>query len=111
MEEEGYDKDPECVVCHVVGLEDEGGFRSPAETPDLASVGCETCHGAGSRHLSNVLAPYKRPDEETCRTCHDPDNSPLFKFSEYYPKIEHLQEVLKAQQHEENRPDGESDGD
>ena len=111
LEENGFDQDPECVVCHVVGLEDEGGFRSAAQTPDLASVGCEACHGAGGRHMANVLAPYKRPDEQTCRTCHDPDNSPTFNFDEYYPKIKHLDRILKALRLEEGRRDGESDGD
>jgi hypothetical protein len=110
LEEDGYDRDPECVVCHVVGLEDKGGFRSPEETPDLASVGCEACHGAGRPHVANVLAPYKRPDEQTCRTCHDPDNSPTFRFDEYYPKIEHLDEILKALRAEEGKQNGTSDG-
>ncbi|MFH0963416.1 MAG: multiheme c-type cytochrome [Planctomycetota bacterium] len=95
LEKEGADRDPECVVCHTVGLENEGGFRSRALTPDLANVACEACHGPGSRHLRNVLAPYSRPDESKCRTCHDPENSPKFEFDTYYPKIDHRNAVLR----------------
>jgi hypothetical protein len=59
--------DPECVVCHVVGLRTQSGFVSVAKTPQLANVGCESCHGPGSGHAANpgdkdlllALSPWK----------------------------------------------------
>jgi len=94
LEKDGTDKDPECVKCHVVGLEYRGGFRNPELTPDLAGNGCEECHGGGAYHLRNVLAPYHRPTVEDCRSCHDPENSPSFDFHTYYPKIDHRRTTL-----------------
>jgi len=89
LEEDGTDRDPECVVCHVIGLEYIGGFRDRQRTPALANVACEQCHGPGAAHAENVLAPYQRPVEKDCRVCHDPENSPEFKFSVYLPKMDH----------------------
>ncbi len=82
--------DPECVGCHVVGLRDTSGFRDVATTPKLANVGCESCHGAASNH---ILWPKKRPygkaGERSCLPCHTPDNSPHFKFAQYWKKVKH----------------------
>ena len=89
LEKDGMDRDPECVTCHVVGLEYVGGFRDRTRTPSLANVGCEQCHGPGAAHAENVVAPYHRPVERDCRACHDPENSPTFKFSTYFPKMDH----------------------
>jgi hypothetical protein len=59
--------DPECVVCHVVGLRVQSGFESKEKTPQFAHVGCESCHGPGSGHAANpankdlllALSPWK----------------------------------------------------
>ncbi len=85
----GNDADPECVYCHVTGIEHLSGFRSKEQTPDLAHVGCENCHGAGSAHIANLKAPYGRSGEAACLKCHDLDNSPYFDFQKYWPKIAH----------------------
>jgi len=94
LEEDGTDRDPECVACHAIGLEYVGGFRDRERTPTLANVGCEQCHGPGAAHAENVLAPYHRPVEKDCRACHDPENSPEFKFSVYLPKMDHRASTL-----------------
>ena len=102
--------DPECVSCHVVGWHPtqhfsyKGGFASPEKTPDLASVGCEACHGPGSAHaaaeigadaakqqkLRRAIAVSKTDAEKhLCLSCHDGDNSPDFQFKTYWPKVDH----------------------
>jgi len=45
--------DGECVQCHVVGLHYKTGYEDQKETPHLAHVGCESCHGPGSGHMTN----------------------------------------------------------
>ncbi len=52
LEKVGKQFDPECLACHVVGL-DKGGFLSQDLTPDLANVQCENCHGPGKAHVKN----------------------------------------------------------
>jgi len=81
-----YTLDPTCVACHTTGYGQPGGFRDIASTPDLAGVGCESCHGPGSEYLkSNRMSiqnkEYKRaevvaaglviPDKQTCAACHN----------------------------------------
>ncbi|HHT9132109.1 MAG TPA: multiheme c-type cytochrome, partial [Candidatus Tripitaka californicus] len=48
----GRASDPECVACHVVGLNYVSGFQSQDISPDLTGVGCEACHGPGSLHIA-----------------------------------------------------------
>ncbi|MBA2224728.1 MAG: hypothetical protein N3E46_12925 [Gemmataceae bacterium] len=60
--------DPECVICHSVGLEYQSGFVSATKTPALKHVGCESCHGPGSGHATNpqhaglqlLMSPWKQ---------------------------------------------------
>lgn len=59
--------DPECIVCHTVGYGIKTGFESTEKTPGLKDVGCESCHGPGSGHMSaprdpellRLLSPWK----------------------------------------------------
>lgn len=44
--------DAECVVCHTVGFGFKTGYRNAEDTPALRHVGCESCHGPGSGHIS-----------------------------------------------------------
>lgn len=90
LEREWHGRDPECVSCHVVGLDLEAGFRSRTETPDLAFVGCEACHGPAAAHSAD---PHKSPMQKIggkiCVTCHTPDQSPGFSFLTFWPKVSH----------------------
>lgn len=81
--------DPNCVRCHVTGLGQPGGFTSIDETPNLANVTCEACHGPGSLYKEEEImedrdaamaAGLLIPDEQTCRSCHN-EESPTFPGS------------------------------
>lgn len=82
--------DPDCLKCHTTGFEYTGGFSGSVETPHMAAVGCESCHGPGSLHAE---APAENKMERagpfTCERCHDPENSPQFDFEKYWKKIKH----------------------
>ena len=73
-------------------------------------MGCENCHGPGSKHVAAENGDIDASDEDlqkyrlqmrlplkearkTCVQCHDLDNSPDFHekgaFEKYWKKIEH----------------------
>lgn len=90
LEKTGNDKDPECVGCHVVGLTYREGFMDKSKTPDLAHVGCESCHVAGGKHVRNVSERASvHADATSCASCHVPEHSPGFDFQKYWEKIKH----------------------
>jgi hypothetical protein len=85
-----HDYDPECVRCHTVGFGYQTGFISPETTPDLKHVGCEDCHGPGSKHVEKPMeGKYGEVTKQTCETCHNVENSPKFVYDEYMKKIKH----------------------
>jgi len=73
-----------CLACHVTGFGKEGGWKSKDETPGLAEVGCEACHGPGSDHIAISKGDLKKLKEakgdlkikmaepEACVFCHNP---------------------------------------
>jgi 2',3'-cyclic-nucleotide 2'-phosphodiesterase (5'-nucleotidase family) len=73
----GRDKDPSCVGCHVTGYLQAGGPKDIADArARFANVGCESCHGPGSKHGAaadkrGTLA--RAVPEATCRGCHTAD--------------------------------------
>jgi hypothetical protein len=94
-----------CVKCHVVGYGTPTGWNVVENQPQLQNVQCESCHGPGSLHValkkkqavdkalltaagrnSTGLLPA---NESTCVSCHTPDNSPHFNFTNYWAKIAH----------------------
>lgn len=75
LERVGSELDPECVVCHVVGLKYEGGFVSVQETGDLKDVGCEVCHGPGSEHIKTLGEAETTKPKRDCIDCHTPEHS------------------------------------
>jgi hypothetical protein len=86
----GYEWSPECVVCHVVGYGAEDGYVSAQETPHLACVGCEACHGRGKVLRRGGCGRLVRSvGPETCRTCHTQKHHPNFRFETLWKKIEH----------------------
>jgi hypothetical protein len=83
-----YTQDAKCLACHTTGYGKPGGFKSIEETPKLAGVQCEECHGPGSEYLAIMkknkkykLAEVKAAglvvpseDEAGCMVCHGDDN-------------------------------------
>jgi 2',3'-cyclic-nucleotide 2'-phosphodiesterase (5'-nucleotidase family) len=86
----GHANDPDCVGCHVVGLNTAGGFRSPTETPHLKNVGCESCHGGGAAHAqAPTVQKMPRTAAAACSQCHVPEHSPTFDYRQFWDKIRH----------------------
>ncbi len=89
LEKEGHGADPDCVGCHVVGLNSTKGFFYQ-KTQALAQVGCESCHGPGRAHARNPMSVrLPKVTDQNCITCHTPSNSPGFVFKTYWEKIKH----------------------
>jgi hypothetical protein len=94
LERVGSQYDPECVICHVVGLEYDSGFVSEQETPNLKDVGCENCHGPGSEHIRTLGNAGTTEPQSGCTDCHTPDHSADYAGNEaaYLQKIVHWRE-------------------
>lgn len=92
--EVGSDRDPECVICHVIGMDRDSGFVTEEQTPHLKDVGCENCHGPGSAHIaSGGQSPTSEP-KMTCLDCHTPEHSSGYAGheAEFLEKIKHWRE-------------------
>ncbi len=92
--EDGTHYDPECVICHVVGMEYESGFITEEQTPHLINVGCENCHGPGSRHIAQMGQVPASDPKMDCTDCHTPEHSGDYASNEleYFEKIVHWRE-------------------
>jgi len=93
--------DPECVKCHVVGLEYESGFYDENSPKGLRNVGCETCHGPKSQHIEEALnddISTKKAEPVaavSCIECHTSEHSPDYQSDNqgYWGKIVHWKEL------------------
>ncbi len=84
-----HEYDPECVGCHVIGLNYFTGFETIESTPELKGVGCESCHGPGSDHKETQSKDYGKESVEGCEVCHNDEHSPNFEFKDYWQRIKH----------------------
>ncbi|MGR3174246.1 MAG: multiheme c-type cytochrome [Candidatus Scalindua sp.] len=84
-----HEYDPECIECHVIGLNYFTGFETIESTPKLKGVGCESCHGPGSSHKETQSKDYGMVDADSCIICHEDEHSPGFQFKDYWQKIIH----------------------
>lgn len=90
----GQDRNAECLACHTVGFGQTDGFVSEADTPHLAGVQCESCHGAAGAHtrdpLNTALTPSVSLSASVCATCHqDPhvDDWSMSKHATVNPEL------------------------
>ena len=89
---EKYRTDSTCLKCHVTAFGENGGYSAgmaAADAQPFLSVGCESCHGPGSRHAAGVqrwmlaepadeerlmkemrAAIRKNPEDNVCAACH-----------------------------------------
>ncbi len=104
----GRENDPECVKCHVTGMpvrpatdmdkikNEVGGFTSISETPWMANVQCEACHGPGANHAQNPRQnKMKLVGENRCRACHTEETDPEFNYEKKFKLIEHKEKKVK----------------
>jgi len=97
--EKDYTADANCLGCHTTGYGKPGGFKSIAETPNLANVQCEGCHGPGGdfkmvmknkmfKLTDATAAGLTVPNEKNnnCMECHNAESpfnekvDPKYKF-------------------------------
>jgi hypothetical protein len=109
--------DPECLSCHATGWEPQrylrydSGYFSEEASSHLRGQQCENCHGPGSRHTEverafardaqsvprdelerlrkAVRRTYEQAEQRLCFECHDVENSPNFKFEDYWEEVAH----------------------
>jgi hypothetical protein len=93
LKERKKDQDPECLACHVVGLDVKGGFVSESVSPNLAGVQCESCHGPRRTHIADQKIQAPKDGGWLCEECHNAQHSPNFNREDYWRKIKHGREV------------------
>jgi len=81
--------DSYCQQCHTTGFGLPGGFVSAKSSADRVSVGCESCHGPGLAHARDPRHATLFAAADQCARCHDRENSPVFDYDVYWPKIQH----------------------
>jgi len=92
---------PDCVSCHVVGWGEQTGFKTFEDTPHLAGVGCERCHGPGSDHIQSPTTKKLGihggvMPSVLCTQCHDFEQSPDFEYGKKWPLVQHGREPAQA---------------
>jgi nitrate/TMAO reductase-like tetraheme cytochrome c subunit len=94
LEKVGSQYDPECAICHTVGMKYESGFVSEEKTGYLKDVGCENCHGPGSEHIKTLGAAKSSDPKSRCIDCHTPEQSRDYAANQqlYFDKIVHWRE-------------------
>jgi hypothetical protein len=65
-----------CGGCHTTGFGEPTGGKLDGSTPNLDGIGCESCHGPGSKHIAagttaaRKAAITRTPPDKTCTNCH-----------------------------------------
>ena len=89
LQSSGAAMDPACQRCHTTSYGQPAGFLSARDSAARVNVGCESCHGPSAGHVADpdVATPFRSADR--CVDCHDPENSPTFRFADYWERISH----------------------
>jgi PKD repeat protein len=77
----GMGNNPACIVCHTIGFGQPTGFTSVTNTPQLANVGCENCHGPAGWHKysdHDLIHPAVSIDPAICGSCHTGSHHPTY---------------------------------
>jgi hypothetical protein len=96
------DADPKCIACHTVGFGTHSGYRREFKDKKLVNVGCESCHGPGSLHVSQqkgdsaVRFAYRTVGPGDCKQCHYGEFSRPFDWNKFWPSIAHGKEGAVA---------------
>jgi hypothetical protein len=92
----GEEDTANCVVCHVTGFGNAGGYdiNNKKQAKYLMGVQCESCHGAGYQACSAFTnsKPKKKKTaewEKLCLSCHTKKESINFIFAKRFPRILH----------------------
>ena len=113
-----YTHDESCVKCHSTGYGKPGGFTTIEETPQLAGVQCEGCHGPGSEYSAVMKKKQKEwkktgytseelkaigltipsEDEAGCMACHGGDSPFTEKVDAKY-KFDFKDRLEKTHKH------------
>ena len=91
-----FTKERKCLKCHTTGYRKRGGFFNLKTTAHMTDVGCESCHGPGSKYrklhednpvtidrkLAKALgARYGSEDFQVCTACHNENSGHFDKKS------------------------------
>jgi hypothetical protein len=84
-------EDRECWSCHTMGYRRPSGFKSMAETPELANVSCQACHPVTHDHNDRGIKsdPDFPLNQRACERCHTVVTSPDFNFWKNIEEIDH----------------------
>lgn len=88
LEAVGKNNHLDCVGCHLTGWQQPGGVCRIDRVAGRAEVGCEACHGPGSKHVAvpTKATITRAANVTTCVRCHDRENAPHFVFDTYLEK-------------------------
>jgi hypothetical protein len=92
------DADPSCIGCHTVGFGAPSGYNRHLRQPRLTAVGCESCHGPGSRHIAQrqfggpPTIRFRPLAAGDCMKCHHGEFSRPFDQDTFWPLIRHGKE-------------------
>jgi hypothetical protein len=95
LEKARADADPSCIGCHTMGFGAADGYRREFGAAKLTNVGCESCHGPGSTHVSQrqgegpVTFHFRPLGAGDCMKCHHGEFSPPFNWEKLWPVVRH----------------------
>jgi len=96
--------DVSCLPCHTTGYEAAASKDSIDVKPEMWNVQCEACHGMGTKHQRGGMAATV--SETSCRTCHTPEWSPNFNYTEALKKIDHGPDAMMTREVAAVKPEG-----